>query len=169
MKRRTRIAVGCTVVAGFATVLTLTQWLSAPPLALSFLFYTNINGQRIPVMELSNRTDSAYQWSFHSRAKAVNHLVAVTEIREKPNEEFRHVCPYSGDNLFGHDTVQFGTDDFRVGEQFWVEAKHYPKSSSEVRREKLSGWLWSHGLRFVAPHVQVGQQIHGPVLPPDNS
>ena len=120
-------------------------------------------------MELSNRTDSAYEWHFHSHAKAVNHLVAVTQIRENSKDEFRDVSPYSGGNLFGHDTLQFGTDDFRVGERFWVEAKHYPKSAGELRREKLSGWLWSRGLRFVAPHVEVGQRIHGPVLPPDNS
>ena len=169
MKHRKKVAMSLAVLAGAAFVLVLTQSSQGPPpLSLRFLFYTNITGQRIAMMELSNRTDSAYEWIFHSRSKAVNHQVSVSKVKPSSEDEFYDVT-INGSNLFGHDTIQFGTDEFRVGEQFWVEAKHYPKSASELRREKLSGWLYSHGLRSVAPYVRIGRRIHGPVLPPDNS
>jgi hypothetical protein len=138
------------------------------PVALRFLYYTNDAFRtRIALMEVSNRTDTPYEWNLHSHAKGVNHLVAVTTLVET-NGEFRHVSPYSGGPLFGHETRQFGTDDFRVGERFWVDIKHYPKTADELRREKLSGWLWSHGLHRAARYVRLGQQINGPVLPPDS-
>lgn len=168
MKRRKRIAISCTVVAAFAIVLVLAHWWSEPaPLTLRFLYYTNVTGQRTAMMELSNRTDVAYEWIFHSRAKAINHRVGITTVRPSSEDEFYNVT-IDGSNLFGRDTIQFGTDDFRVGEQFWVEVKRYPKSASDLRRERLSGWIYGRGLRSIAPHVEIGQRIDGPVLPPDN-
>jgi len=167
--RRIRVALVLILIATVLFVAVFRDSIFAKqPVALRFLCYTNNEGRtRIVLMEISNRTDAAYQWQFHSDAKGVNHLVAVTDLMET-NGELRSVGPYSGDNLFGHDARQFGTSDFRAGERFWVEIKHYPNTEGELRREKLSGWFWSHRLYRIAPYVRLGQRINGPALPPDS-
>lgn len=137
------------------------------PLSLRFLHYTNdAAGTRTAMMEISNHTDTPYQWSLHSHSKALNHLVGVTTLLQS-NGEMQHVSPYDGGNLFGHDSLCFGTDEFRPGEQFWVEITHYPKTAGELRRDKVSGWLWKLGLRRVAHSARLGRRIDGAALPPD--
>ena len=138
------------------------------PMVLRFLYYTNNEVRsRIAVMEISNRTDVPYEWRFHSAAKAVDHLVGVSDLLET-NGELRAVGPFTGCNLFGHDALQFGTDEFKPNERFWVEIKRYPKTPGELRREELSGWLWRHGWRRVSPYMGQGRRINGAVLPPDH-
>ena len=117
-------------------------------------------------MEISNLTDVPYEWKFHSGAKDINHDVGVSELMET-NGELRPVSPFTGCNLFEHDVLQFGTDEFHPGERFWVEVKHYPKTASERRREALSYWLERRGLRRLAPYVRKGQRVNAPALPPD--
>lgn len=169
--RRTAVILVLLMVLTFIFFLASRFWeslFSPPPLTLRFLYYTNNTVRdRIAVMEVSNRTDKPYQWSLRSHSKPVDHLVAVTDLVET-NGQLLPVSPYNGDNLFGHDARQFGTTDFKSGEQFWVEANHYPKTSAEIRRAKLAGWFWKIGLRRVAPYVGQGQRIHGPELPPDD-
>ena len=166
--RRARAGVLLILVAG--ALLLACNWDSAfspAPLVLRFLYYTNNAGRdRIAVMEISNRTDSAYEWRLHSSWEPRNQRTAITELVET-NGDLRAVSPYDGDNLFGHDTCQFGTTEFQIGKYFWVEAKHYPKTGGELRREKLARWLWRNGLHRAAPYVRQGRRINGPVLPPD--
>jgi hypothetical protein len=137
------------------------------PLALRFLYYTNNQVRsRIAVMEISNRTDEPYEWWFRSCAKGVHHLVHVSDLLET-NGELRAVSPFTGCSLFGHDALQFGTDEYQAGEQFWAEVKHYPKTRGERWRERFSWELERCGLRRLASYVREGRRINGPVLPPD--
>jgi hypothetical protein len=166
-----RAAVAILLVLSVTGLLVAGFWdsmFTKQPLALRFLYYTNNEVRsRIAVMEISNRTDEPYEWRFHSCAKGVNHVVGVSDLLET-NGELRAVSPFTGCSLYGHDTLQFGTDEYQAGEQFWVEVKHYPRTAGDLRRDKLSGWLWRHGWYRASPYVELGRRINGPVLPPDH-
>ena len=150
----------------------LVAWLglwrfSSEPIALRFLYYTNNTGHaRIALMEITNHTDSPYEWKLRSEVKGVNHSVGITDLVET-NGELRPVGPFDGTVLFPQDTLQFGTDDFEPGKRLWVAIKHVPKTPWEERRERMADWLWRFGLCRVAPYVKEGRRINGPVLPPN--
>jgi hypothetical protein len=151
-------------------LLTLLFWLWPPspePLGLRFLYYTNnAMRDRIAVMEITNRSDSPYRWSLRSETEGVNHDVLITDLVET-NGELRGVGMGGGINLFEHDALQFGTDDFQRGKRLWVVIQHYPATRGERGLEKLSFWLERCGLRRFAPDVRETRRIYGPVLPPD--
>src|SRR5215207_8566935 len=117
----------CVVVAIF-----LVRWRFAPePLALRFLHYTNSPARvRIAVMEITNRSSSPYEWTLRSDAKTADSLVWITDLVET-NGALRPVGISGGVNLFDHDALQFGTDDFQPGKILWMEIRHYPKSKTE--------------------------------------
>ena len=142
---------------------------SPEPLALRFLYYTNNAArQRIALMEITNRVDSPYRWSLRSEAEArgVNHEVWITDLVET-NGELRGVGISGGVNLFPHDALGFGTDDYQPGKRLWVVINHYPPTRGERQREKFSHWLERRGFRRLAPYVRESKRIYGPVLPPD--
>ena len=136
------------------------------PLTLRFLYYTNNEGrQRIAMMEITNNTDSPYRWDLRSEAKGVNFAVWITDLME--TNGLRGVGMSGGINLFEHDALQFGTDDFQPGKRLWVAIQHYPKTPGERRCERFSRWLELRGLRRLGPHVREWRRINGPILPPD--
>lgn len=140
---------------------------SQEPLELRFLYYTNNAVQeRIALMEITNRSTSAYEWKLGSDAKPANHNVAVSDLMET-NGELRAVSPYNGGNLFEYDALRFGTDDFQPGKRLWVSIQHYPPTRVERWRAAWSSWLERRGFRRLAPTVRQGRRINGPVLPPD--
>ena len=139
------------------------------PLVIRFLYYTNNAARaRIAVMEISNRTDTPYHWTLHSDAKGASHVLAVTDLID-PNGQLRAVSPCSGGTLFDHAMLRFGTDDFEIGKRFWFKVTHYPKTADELRRERVSAWLWRCKLRLAASYVAPGQRINGPVPPLDET
>src|SRR5262245_52203757 len=121
------------LVVGVVSVVLL-SWLSrssTEPLALQFLYYTNNAVRaRIALMEITNRAELPYEWHLRSEAKGVNSCVWVTDLVET-NGELRAVGISGGINLFEHDALQFGTDDFQPGKRLWVAIKHYPQTRWE--------------------------------------
>jgi hypothetical protein len=151
-----------------AVVICLVRWRFTPePLVLRFLHYTNNPARvRIAVMEITNRSSSPYEWTLRSDAKTADTLVWISDLVET-NGALRPVGMSGGVNLFDHDALQFGTDDFQPGKMHWIEIHHYPKTGSEKFRERLSDFLWRTGLLRAALYARKGHRINGPVLPPD--
>jgi hypothetical protein len=155
-----------TLCGGIAVLLVRSHF-APEPLALRFLRYTNSPARvRIAVMEITNRSSSPYEWTLKSDARSADSLVWITDLVET-NGTLRPVGMSGGVNLFDHDALQFGTDDFQPGKILWVEIHHYPKSKTEQFRERLSDFLWRTGLLRAALYVRKGHRINGPVLPPD--
>src|SRR3954462_3919660 len=116
--------------AGAALLVAWVGWSAfAPePLTLRFLYYTNNNArQRIAMMEITNHTDSPFRWDLRSEVTGVNHVVWITDLMET-NGELRGVGMSGGINLFEHDALQFGTDQFQPGKRLWVVINHYPQT-----------------------------------------
>jgi hypothetical protein len=133
------------------------------PLELRFLYYTNNEMRsRIAVLEITNRSDTSYEWHLRSGHKGVNYVVAITDLVE--TNGLRGVLMGGGLHLFEHDALQFATDDFRPGQRLWVAIKHHPKTSDERWLEKMSSWMERCGLRRGAEHLREGRKINGPIF-----
>jgi hypothetical protein len=157
---------GAVLCVSLVTILVRSR-LAPEPLVLRFLHYTNSPARvRIALMEITNRSSSPYRWTLRSDAQSAETAVWITDVVET-NGALRGVGMSGGVNLFEHDALQFGTDDFRQGKRLWVEVDHYPKTRSEQFRERLSDRLWRAGLLRAALYVRRGHRINGPVLPAD--
>ena len=90
----------------------------------------------------------------------------MTELIET-NGELRHIGSGGPLNLFGHDSLQFGTDELKPTEKkVWVSIQPYPMTRIGLQRERLSRWLdrlgWHRGASLAKPR---GTRVDGPVLP----
>jgi hypothetical protein len=139
---------------------------SKQDVTLSFLGYTtNSMRERIALLEISNHSDQAVEWTLHSSAHSDNFVLAVTDLVET-NGELRSVgMAGSSVTLIDHYALQFGVNELKAGERAWIEIRPYPQTRFGHWRERLSAKLFRAGLHRIAAYVISGKRVNGPVMP----
>lgn len=129
---------------------------SRKQVGLRFLAYTNNGFAQVTLFEITNHSADAVIWSLHADGRPLDYRVAVTELIET-NGEMRHIGSGGPLTLFGHDSLQFGTDELKPTEnKVWVNIRRYPMTWTGRYRERLCGWL---------NLTKRGTRVDGPVLP----
>ena len=132
---------------------------------LRFLTYTNNGFARIALFEITNHSAAAVSWTLYADGRPLNYRVAVTEVIET-NGEMRHIGSGGPLNLFGHDSLQFGTDELKPTEKrVWVSIQPYPMTRTGLQRERLADWLYRLGWHSGAYGVKRETRVDAPVLP----
>jgi hypothetical protein len=132
---------------------------------LRFLAYTNNGYARIALFEITNHSEHAATWTLRAKGRPLDYRVAVTELIET-NGEMRHVGSGGPLTLFGHDSLQFGTDELESTEKkVWVSLRPHPMTETALLRERWSGWLYRLGWHSGAYRLKLGARVDGPTLP----
>jgi hypothetical protein len=140
-------------------------WPARKEVGLRFLSYTNNGFARIALFEITNHSTGAVTWTLYADGRPLDYPVPVTEVIET-NGEMRHIGSGGPLNLFGHDSLQFGTDALKPTEKkVWVSIQPYPITRLGRQREQLSGWLYRLGWHGGAFQVKRGTRVDGPLLP----
>jgi len=157
------------LAGGIAALLAVFVWRFLPasqPLELKFLGYTNdAVGTRIALLEITNHSDSAYEWRLHTDARGWDFAPAVTHLAER-DEPLRNVTVGAGGlNLFEHDFLRIATDAVQSGARLSLEIKHYPRTGWEKQRYGFARTLDRFRLYYLAGQLRSGKRVNGPALP----